>query len=350
MSRFPARRSLSLPLLFAAVMVVAGAVTFWFSNSTIAILTGIGKCEASGYAGDNYMVACAGVPVANYNTAAMFLGVEQRAIDYLSKADVVVLGNSRTHRSFSAPAFQRYFAGKGLTHYVLAAEGSGFRFSSTILARQQIRPKILLINLESFYADKLNEIQQQMVDQPQRNARQYGWFATAQWLQRRACSPAVTAIAADTAGVAALLPERFWSWLAGTYCNGTLPASWRSARDGTVSWVPPARLVNKPIVYDRQSRLGIAGKVLRNARAFYREIASPGSCSILYLVPSPLSSPALGEKVAAELEVAWVFPEVPGLQTYDRSHMDPQNSEVWATAFTAALDNAIDHCLTRTKG
>jgi D-alanyl-lipoteichoic acid acyltransferase DltB (MBOAT superfamily) len=48
---------------------------------------------------------------------------------------------------FASQAIERYFAQRGLRYFVLASEGSGFRFTQLILKRLAVKPKILMIDV-----------------------------------------------------------------------------------------------------------------------------------------------------------------------------------------------------------
>ena len=218
-------------------------------------------------------------------------------------------------------------------YFVLAAEGSGFRFSSHILRSQNIQPKILLINNESFYADRLAPIHQELINFPRRYRKQFAWFGFAQQIQDKLRRDPVTQ------------PSRLQSY----YCSGNLTAGWRSADNGTFFRAMSRNPVAEKIEFAPASRMRAFDLYMKNADAFYEAIPSKNSCSILYLVPSKLSSPQLGQKMAGAIGAGWVFPEVEDLYSYDGSHLDPENSEKWAQAFVRDLDPEIDRCLQRAE-
>src|SRR5882724_1496469 len=194
----------SLVIAFCASAVFTAIVC----NSYLALFIRIAQCAAAPPRPELTLVDCGDVSTRFYYSGSLYLLVDKELVDGLRAADVVILGNSRTQRTFASEAIDRYFRQKGLRYFVLASEGSGFRFSQMILERAGVRPRILMINNESFMVDVLEDTNRDVVLYPDRFSVVLSAFYYSKKLQQWICASSM-------------------SRLRSFYCHGT-NGGWRS--------------------------------------------------------------------------------------------------------------------------
>ena len=314
-------------LTFLCVFLVAGVFTIIKFDSYFTDFWKIRNCNPDGYERGDFMTACGGIKVDRYSFGSIYLGAQKNAVKNAENADVIVFGNSRTMRSFSTDALDTYFKEKGLTYMVLASEGASFRSSVLTSERMKIKPKIIMVNSEMFVSDKVSPAFRDLVDFPEKYETRFRFFNAAQTIHKHICT--------SQSG-----------FLKQNYCKGRTNAQWRSAETGRFKWDLVAE-PEKQVVFDFSMKTNHVYTRLYADRALellqmrnYKE-----SCPILYQVNSPRSMPKLMEKMAELLGVQSVFAYMGGLASYDKSHLDRPNSELWASEFVKVLDPVIDNCL-----
>ena len=67
----------------------------------------------------------------------------------------------------------------------------------------------------------------------------------------------------------------------------------------------------------------------------------------LTIVPTVETRRAEAQAIAAAAGVVLVAPDVPGLQTFDGSHLDAASAERWSLAFLDAAGPRLRDCLRR---
>ena len=276
------------------------------------------------------MITCGDVSTQFYYNGSLYLGIEKPLVESLAAADVVIVGNSRTQQSLSNRAVEDYFARKGLRYFILASEGSGFRLTQLTLERLGIKPRVILMNNESFFIDIVEDANRDLVLDPDRFKAAASAFYLSKRLQQRVC-------ASDFAGLRAL------------YCEGKTDGYWRRIDNGALYSRPP--LVKKlvALVPVPETRMNFFNRFMDNARQFLGSPSVKDACVIDYVVPSLNSSVDLARTMAREIHAPFVFPPVAGYESYDGgSHLTPESSERWAAEFLREADPEIDRCLART--
>lgn len=326
--KFPGRNLLAFFLVF---FVVGLAVIIKF-DSYFTDFYKIAKCDISAYDNGGFMSECDAIGqdpqdgVNPYGYGSIYMGTQANAVKNAQEADVIIFGNSRTGRSFSTDAIDNYFKDKGLTYFILAFEGAGYKSAVMTTQRLGLENKIILINNEIFYANKISGGFADIVSFPEKYRTRFAFFHAAQSLQKWSCSSNIP-------------------FLSDYYCHGTAKTGSRSAVNGRTEWTDVRPETAKPIMFTRNSRLAMRGVYGAHADELVNLPAFKKSCPILYLVNAPASSPDLMKSMAEKLGIQSVFTDVPGLMTYDNSHMDRPNSERWAQEFVKDLDVSISNCL-----
>jgi hypothetical protein len=312
--------------LVAAFLISAG-ITAAETDSYLLSPIRIAECGTSPPRPGDVLIKCWSKAQGFYYSGAIFLNVDRELVEGLRAADVVVFGNSRTVRTFRAGAIDEYFKRKGLSYFVLAGDGSGFRFAQMLLEKTGTRPKILLVSNESFYVDVLEDTYREFVLSPDRFYPAFVAFYYSKRMQDWICRSSFGIL------------RRF-------YCHGT-EGEWRSTINGTEGVQPRDTPGYFPVRIPPESRMHFKPLFMANARAFLASPSAKGACLIEYLIPSNAASVDLARSMAADLKAPFVFPQVDDLHSFDGSHLLPESSERWASEFVKELDPSIDRCLKR---
>lgn len=312
---------------FLCIFLVAGFVAIIKFDSYFTDFWKIRNCNPEGYARGDFMSACGGIKVDRYSFGSIYLGAQKNAVKNAEDADVIVFGNSRTMRSFSTDAIDKYFKDKGLSYMVLASEGASFRSAILTSERMKIKPKIILVNSEVFISDKVSPAFRDLVDFPEKYETRYSFFNAAQTMHKFICTSK-------------------GDFLKSTFCEGRTRANWRSADTGRLDWTLVAD-PEKQVVFDYTLNANYTQASIYTDRALelFQMKNYKNSCPVLYQVNSPRATPKTMEEMARSMGIQSAFAYMRGLASYDGSHLDRPTSEIWATEFVKALDPVIDNCL-----
>jgi hypothetical protein len=327
------------------VFVAAGALATYQSNNYLSVFWRIRYCDWRPPGKNFVMAECDTVISPFYRNGALYLGADKELEESLRSADVLVTGNSRTIETFAPKQIdnqiEQYFRKKQLRSFVVAQEGSGFRYRLLLLQKLGIKPKIALINSDDVFVDLLFDANREVIFNPDRFVLTF-WadHAAIAW-QRFICS------STDTNG--------FWAgWLTRAqdfYCHGYFRAIWRNAEFGTfpISYprVPNAnggRITQLP-----DPQMVWMEDYWRNARTMLNSDTWRDTCIIFYMIPGKGGS---GAEVLRELARRsgrpFVYPDIDASKnyfSYDGSHMDLDTSERWTAAFLPLLDPYLDACV-----
>ncbi len=314
-------------LAFALVFLVTGIFTIIKFDSYFTDFWKIADCRANGPSQDYYMTDCHIIKVDRYDSGAIYMGIEKDAVARLKNVDVIIFGNSRTARSFATDAIKEYFDDKGLTYFSLAVEGSSFRAAVLMVEKLEVNPKIILVNNEIFYSDKLGDAFLEITNFPEKYETRFKFFRAAKSFQERICKSKIES-----------LKKR--------YCTGSSPTYWRSVKTGLLDW----NLIAEPkdqvaVNYTPSARVTQFGNFIGNASEMLDHPKLKNTCPVLYIVNSPAAAPQLLDNMADYLGVQSAFVHVDDIYTYDNSHLDRPNSEKWAKEFVKVMAPTIDNCL-----
>jgi hypothetical protein len=164
---FDARHPRLASALLFAITLGIGLVVTYLGDGYLSVFWRIAKCNWKPPADNAAMVECHKVIPSFYRTGGLFLDVDPKLSDALRTADVVITGHSRTVETFvtrpSDNLMDVYFRNKGLTFFVLAEEGSGFRYRRLVVDKLGVRPKIALINTDDVIADILQDWNREVI-------------------------------------------------------------------------------------------------------------------------------------------------------------------------------------------
>ena len=96
-------------LAFALLFFCTGVITIIKFDSYFTDFWKIRNCDIGGYARGEFMAECEGIKIDSYNFGSVYLEIETEAVKKAQTADLLILGNSRTERSFSTDAIKNLF-------------------------------------------------------------------------------------------------------------------------------------------------------------------------------------------------------------------------------------------------
>jgi hypothetical protein len=296
------------------------------------------------------MMGCKGVIAPFYRNGALYLGIDKRLEKSLREADVVITGNSRTIETFVTRQrdnqIEQYFQKRHLRAFVLAQEGSGFRYRLLILGKLGIKPKIALINSDDVTVDLLQDFNREIVFNPDRFILPFRANHLAIAMQHAIC-------------VSENKNSDWYGWLVRRaqdfYCHGEEPSVWENVGFGTLL-LADHRYPTKAAGPITQSpgpdpELSAMDLYWRNTQTMLSGDTWRDTCIILYMIPGvgALGAGALPE-LAHRTGFPYVYPDIDPSKhyfSYDGSHMDVDTSERWTREFLAELGPKLDACLAK---
>jgi hypothetical protein len=308
----------------------ASGVTAYICIVLIAVLASYGlwmrkhsifACVADGYTADRYLAYCDATGYGDYEHGAFWFGLEPSAQNFAKDADVLFLGNSRAQYAFSTAATADWFSGASVRYYLLGfTYYDGVSFAEALLRRIRPKTRVYVINLDGFFG---------------------------QW-----ASPPAMDVMHDQGARSHYEAKRLWQSVHEPICKlvpdlcGHTYAIFRSRESGAFSlsggkWSLDA----KPVSNDR----GVSEDVVKSntsaAIKFLSSLPVKEECVILTVVPTTGTKIGNLKTIAAALHKDLVTPEIPGLQTFDGSHLDQPSAERWSQAFFKAAGPEIRSCL-----
>lgn len=330
-------------ILITVLFLGAGSYTTYVSGGYLTPLWRIAECTWRPPAENLVMVEC-DVFTTLYRQGIMFLDIEPRLTNSLRKADVIVTGNSRTIEAFAIfpkdNQLEVYFRKKGLKFFILAEDGSGFRYRKMLLDQLEVRPRIGLINTEDLSMDMFEDSNREIFFAPDRFWLPFKVIHFAIELQKYICTSDIQGYVMDHL-------KKF-------YCNGTRKTFWRNVDTGTYLLPDKERLptARMSIIESADTRIGNIDLFRRRMNVMNTSYAWQKNCILFYLVPSPSSSLEVARVLAKETNRPFVFAPIgkeKNYFVYDSSHMEVDTALRWTEEFIQILDPQIDKCLEETK-
>ena len=283
-------------------------------------------CRSTGYDADHFLAYCDSPKYASYEHGAFLYGVEASAVINIRHADVLFLGNSKMQAAFSTKMATDYFNSMNVRYFLMGfgyAEESKYTFA--ILKRWNIAPKVLVINADPFFSEWLSP--------PAREALE----GRAEYLWRLILKAAFQRV------------HRTICFVASGVCPESVPAIFRSSKDGAWNWIGLYK-ADKAVPVDRSAQLITTETQFREAKdigeKFLNHLRMDRRCVVLTGAPnSQLDSPAIAATVAASLNTESILPPSDGLATLDGAHLNPASAERWSGQFLEALTPLLRRCL-----
>ena len=305
-------------------LVLALFPAFWLMVSGASYFLAVTKCNAGPASNDAYIAYCLDRDYGDYEHEAFYFGLNNTG-RALAEAQVLFLGNSKMQYAFSRDNVAPFFDERNARFFVMGfGHGEQSRFPEVILQRHPARPALAVINVDPFFTDGITEPAAFPVQHPIAAYVDAAFKSVAQvpraWLCRR----------------------RPYSLL----CAGE-PAMMRSELTG--QWNVAAFKPDPDPPYPTQPVAPVAEEALRQwlgragviAPAFLKTLKA--RCVVFTAVPSDAGT-VYAETLGAQLGVRFIKPDVAGLTTIDRIHLDRRSAIAWSDAFLRELDIVGREC------
>lgn len=323
------------------IFLTVGGITVYFSGGYLSPLWRISQCNWKPPGDEFIMAECDSVITPFYRLGALYLNTDSRLIDALRKADVVITGNSRTMHTFALKQknnpIEEYFNKQGLKAFIIAEEGSGFRFRKMVLEKLGIHPKIALINTEDLAADLLEDDNKELIFNPDRFKLPFKVIHLAIELQHSICS----------SNKDNLIINKLKQY----YCHGTISPSWRSLNSGVVAQPLNRTPTNRQLItMVPDSHLSSIEIFRKRMHTMLKSKSWAKSCIIFYEIPNPNQFYEVSTQLAHEANKPFVFPVVNDDKQYfvfDGSHMEIDTAIRWTNEFLPAVEPYLKECLAK---
>jgi hypothetical protein len=226
----------------------------------------------------------------------------------------------------STDATARWFSSLPASYYLLGFSYNGNHgFEAPLLRKLRPSAQVYIINLDLFFESDEGPVARTVMRDV--NART--------WHQQK----------------------RHWQYVHKPVCQsfpfvcGNAWAFFRARSTG--SWViagPSPRAI--PVSYEERVDPGVLRTYTAAGRGFLSSLPVRRECVILTMVPTvntggatPSTSAGTAKAVAHALGSPLVAPAVPGLNTFDASHLDQKSAQRWSDSFLEAASPQIRKCL-----
>lgn len=282
-------------------------------------------CDLRALTDDEYLAYCPNRGFLDYEHGALFYDLEPGVLPRLRAADVLFLGSSVMQRALHAEPLAREFDRRGIRWYALGfSYGETWRFPLALLARHALRPRVLVINADPFFASEPTPVSRAILED-RFDATHVGYLYR-HWLQRA---------------------KRAWCTTreASPWCRGSGRMTLRARTTGL--WRSPSLPATR--VPAREERPAPApaddfDTLVAHARAFIAASGVPPACVVLTRIPSSFDDAARARALADAVGATWVRPTVAALTTFDDYHLDPDSARRWSAAFLPALLPTVARC------
>jgi hypothetical protein len=284
-------------------------------------------CRSSKYSNDDFLAYCRSDKYGDYEHGALYYGLEPSVRDNIRGAQVIFLGSSKTQAGFSTKAVRAYFDRLDIRFFVMGfGYGEWSDFALAVLKRSNASPKIVVINADPFFSERLSEPAKEVLE----GRPAFLWRLTMKMLFQR--------IHRILCAAPFICPE-------------SRPAIFRSAIDGQWNWIGPY-IAEQAIPIDRSVQQTIAPEEFETAKGlgekFIQEIGLNKQCVVLTGTPnSDLDSTGIAERLAGALGTSSILPPMDGLATLDGGHLNLESAERWSGLFVGALTPILKDCIAR---
>lgn len=306
-------------LVFAAAATLLASVTY-----TLVWLKDVSGCRVPDDP-DVFFSACNHPAFADYEHGAYYLGLQDRAVENLKRADVVFLGSSRVQFGYSTRSTRAFFDRKHVSYHLL---GFGYveqmKFAQALVQRHDLAPRVMVINVDPFFQDYASPMGNALIegDWTMRRGYYLKRFAHAAlpvYCRLLTCKPQAQAIYRRTS-------TGEWIW-----------ANVFSVPDSGHPLKEPPRF---PLTWKQRV------DTLESAVVFARALQVPPECVVLTAAPNDLLNTAdLAQGIARALGMSSVLPVIPDVVMLDEHHLNLPTAERWSAAVLGELEPVIDRCV-----
>jgi hypothetical protein len=228
------------------------------------------------------------------------------------KADILIMGNSRSEMGFRDIAVRRFEKSTGLRIYNLSFAGNNCDFMSTLMEKNQLFPRLILLNQDSFFASTMGGEEKTVMGDSEWHVRSNIYAGYAQWLVKDYVDklmPALNILRAD--------------WVR-PYSRHYSPFT------GCILSYDPLWKQGSPLGAKLEDGF-IKPQNWGSAREFVKRMRDRGAQVVLIKVPNRTNA----ERVVCEakaLGVPVITPKVSDLRTMDGDHLNQVSADRFADA------------------
>ncbi len=303
------------PIAYISVILVAALCTYAYTLRTRSAFA----CPASGYSADRYLAYCSATEYGDFDHGAFWFDLVPGVRENLQSADVLFLGNSRMQFGFSGESTRRWFSEVGARYYLAGfAYWENVNFEIPLLKKLAPTPKMFIVNVDSYFVPDQTE-------------------------------PA-KAVMHDPSALGHYRRKEFWQGPHRLICDelpkicGDNESFFRSVSTGYYlrqGGDPGAYTVSEDPKIDSASFAYSVGA----AEQLMRALPVDRSCVLFTIVPTNATKRAQAETLAQKLDVQFISPQMPGLTTFDHSHLDAASAARWSAAFFDQAEPQVRRCL-----
>lgn len=303
------------PIAYISVILVAALCTYVYTLRTRSAFA----CPASGYSADRYLAYCSATEYGDFDHGAFWFDLIAGVRENLQSADALFLGTSRVQFAFSGEPTRRWFAAAAAKYYLVGfAYWENVNFELPLLKKLPPRARIYIINVDSYFVPAISEPAKAVMHDPS---------ALGRYRRKELWQGPHRVICGALPGFCGHNESFYRSVATGYYL--------REGGD------PGAYAVSEDPKIDSASLEYSVG----SAQQLLRILPVERSCVLFTMVPTTATKRAQGEALARRLGVQFIAPQVPGLTTFDHSHLDPDSAARWSEAFFELAEPEIRRCL-----
>jgi hypothetical protein len=236
------------------------------------------------------------------------------------------VGNSRLQAGFSTKAVRDYFNAINVRFFVMGfGYGEESTFSLAVLRKWGASPKVLVVNADPFFSDRLSPPAQDALE----GRPAFLWRLVLKMLFQRV--------------------HRAVCLVAGSVCSQSDRSIFRSAKDGEWNWIGPY-IEEKSVPIAHPAQTTISHEELATAKTLGEKILDQigldRQCVIFTGAPNSfVDSAGIAMALAASLRTNSIFPPADGLSTLDGAHLNLASAERWSGQFVQAMTSILQKCL-----
>jgi hypothetical protein len=306
----------NLYIFVVLIVILAASVYKLWCDSIL-------PCSAKGYDSDHYLSYCQAEGYGDYEHGAFWFGLEPTALNFAKKADVLFVGESRLQYAFSTRATSDWFMAASSSYYLLGFLSENSVFADALLRKLSPQAKVYVINVDTFFERSETPLAKLVIRDENARTR----YEEKRWWQHKHQSICriFSAICGGEYGL-------FRSRQTGTYNeSGGVDRVWYKA----------------PVSYDQATDQTITNDYAATAADFLSHLPVKPDCIIFTIIPNIRTQIRTAKTIASDLGIDFVAPELDGLQTFDRAHLDRPSAERWSAAFFLAATPQILKCLNK---
>jgi hypothetical protein len=310
---------------YLTLVIIFSGGTFLAASFWNLRITG---CNSYGYRLNAYISNCSSPHFGDYEHGAIAFELEPETIDAARKSDAVYFGFSFGMVALSTNATESYFRSKNARFYNLGFSGEFSPFYDYILPKLNIRPRIVLIDVEPFFADVQSEAAIYIENHPIRSRIEYMLKKVWQAIQKRSCD-------SNNNGSIAICGTTFNTFR--VLDTGRLIVDYQQIHKKPMPRIPPK--------FDSEVSPNVKISVTSLAEDFLNKHKIEATCTIMFATPNSFGNQLLAKDVAEGVGANFVNVDVPNIATVDGGHMARDDAERWSAEFWKAADPIIRRCL-----